>query len=100
MPEPEWYTVPSAVVQLTMRSDPATMTPSRSMRARETPGPGAEENRRTPIAASGSAARKPASAAEGNGTAPFFPKSYHVRTAAPTAQTVAKAPIHIQARRT
>ncbi len=54
----------------------------------------------TPIAAIGRAARNPASAGEGNGTTPFLANSYQVRTAAPTAQTAAKVPIHIQARRT
>jgi hypothetical protein len=69
------------------------------MRARETPTPGTEEERRAPMAARGNARRKPASAAEGKGTARFLAKSYHVRTPAPMAQTVAKAPVHIQAGR-
>ena len=51
------------------------------------------------MAARGRAARKQASAGEGKGTMPWFLNSYHMRTAAPRAQTAAKAPVHLQARR-
>ena len=48
LPEPEWYTVPSAVVQLTINSEPTTMQPSRSSRAREMPKVGGEREQQDP----------------------------------------------------
>jgi hypothetical protein len=80
-PSPLRYTAPNVVAQLRNSNDPATMTPSRTMRTREWLPAGEVGNTSTAITASGTAAKKPTSASDGNGTVTPLISSYHDHTA-------------------
>src|SRR5487761_485799 len=85
-------TVLRPMVQLTKNRASRMMVPSSHSRSLVEVPLGGEKNARIPAAARGIAPRKPASAADGNGTVTFMPTSYTDQTISPAHQAAAEAP--------
>src|SRR6185295_9872656 len=77
--------------------DMATIAPARTASPRVARRLGAEANANTPAMASGTAARNPASAADGKGTSTPRKTSYTVQTISPAVQVAAEAANRAQA---